>query len=395
MPEKEKLVLTGEVSHKEQIKREPDTAVYSLWFGLNYGSILTAFALYKALERLGKSPVLLQKPKELWTEHYADKGNISGLFIYENCRVLEVFDNPEHEEIFKNRIDTYITGSDVIWSRKLLGETVEYFMQRGTDKDKRKISVSSSFGSVFDLDGGLDNEYYHFLRRYNAISAADEENAQAIRQYFDLHPKVVLDPVFLCDKQAFISCADTSAAKKNERMNSFIFASVENGDKRKKAFILRGNDIMLHNKGSFLRCMIDINRFPESKEALGIEPAFFIRVEDYLYYLINSEFVLTDNIYAMYLALIFEKPFAVIANKDDPDLYRFRDFLSPLGLEERIVILQDDLKTKEYLFRKPVRYQRVNQILDEMKQESFSWLKSALGIEDRLNDTDFVKQGEI
>lgn len=363
-----------------------DTAVYSLWFGLNYGSILTSFSLYKALEKLGKKPALLQKPKELWTEHYADKGNISSLFMYENCKVLEVFDNPEDGKIFES-IDTYVTGSDIIWNRKLLGETVEYFMQRGISNEKRKISVSSSFGVGFDLDGGLDNEYYHFLRRYNALSVSDDENADAMKNYFDLNAKVLLDPVFLCDKQAFIDCAEKSAAKHNERMNSFIFASVENGDKRKKAFVLKGNDIMLHNKGSFLRCMIDINRFPESKEALGIEPAFFIRVEDYLYYLINSEFVLTDNVYAMYLALIFEKPFAVMANKDDPYLYRFRDFLVPLGLEERLVILQDDLKTKEYLFRKPVRYQKVTPILEGIKQDNLEWLKKSLGIEN-INKTE-------
>lgn len=55
-----------------------DTAVYSLWFGLNYGSILTACALYKTLEQYGKHPALLQKQPALWGEHYAEKDNIAG-----------------------------------------------------------------------------------------------------------------------------------------------------------------------------------------------------------------------------------------------------------------------------------------------------------------------------
>lgn len=38
-----------------------DTAVYSLWFGLNYGSILTACALYKTLEQYGKTPGIAAK----------------------------------------------------------------------------------------------------------------------------------------------------------------------------------------------------------------------------------------------------------------------------------------------------------------------------------------------
>ena len=65
-----------------------DTAVYSLWFGLNYGSILTACALYKTLEQYGKHPALLQKQPALWGEHYAEKDNIAGCFAYQNCDVL-------------------------------------------------------------------------------------------------------------------------------------------------------------------------------------------------------------------------------------------------------------------------------------------------------------------
>lgn len=61
-----------------------DTAVYSLWFGLNYGSILTACALYKTLEQYGKHPALLQKQPALWGEHYAEKDNIAGCFAYQN-----------------------------------------------------------------------------------------------------------------------------------------------------------------------------------------------------------------------------------------------------------------------------------------------------------------------
>ena len=75
--------------------------------------------------------------------------------------------------------------------------------------------------------------------------------------------------------------------------------------------------------------------------------AYHIRVEAWLYYLIHSEFVITDNYYGMCFALIFEKPFVVLANMDLPDLYRYRAILQPLGLEERLVILQEDLKKRK------------------------------------------------
>jgi len=60
---------------------------------------------------------------------------------------------------------------------------------------------------------------------------------------------------------------------------------------------------------------------------------------------------------------------------DLPNLYQYQAVLQPLGLEERIVILQEDLKKKEYLFRKPIRYDRVNKVLNQMKQDSEVWLK--------------------
>ena len=64
--------------------KEKDTLIGSLWYGLNYGSILSAFALYKTVEKIGHHPVLLRKPEELWTDHYDDPENIAGKFIYKN-----------------------------------------------------------------------------------------------------------------------------------------------------------------------------------------------------------------------------------------------------------------------------------------------------------------------
>lgn len=354
-----------------------DTAIHSLWFGLNYGSILTAFALYKTLEQAGRKPVLIQKPTGLWTTHYADKSNISGLFVYKNAKVLEIFDDHPSMEIYK-QINTHISGSDVIWNGELMHESIGFFMLADVPESSLRISVGSSFGGSMRQPAVNFNSYYKLLHRFDSILAADKANQNALREYFNIDSPTVLDPVFLCDKQAFVDPANGSEAKRSERSDKFIFASIEGGDARKKEFILQGNRVLLHNGGSPLRLMIDINRFPESRNAIDLEPAALIHVEDYLYYLINSEFVFTDNIYAMYLAVIFEKPFAALANIDDPDLYRFKEFLSMIGLDERLVILQDDFKYREYLFRKPVNYKKVNSRLGQLRADSMTLLHKAL-----------------
>lgn len=371
----------GEWNNMENNGISYDTAVYTLWFGLNYGSILTACALYKTLEQYGKHPVLLQKHPALWSAHYAEKDNVAGLFAYQNCKILEVFDNEADAQILKEDITTHVVGSDVVWNYDLVGEqTGRYYFLQDVPAEQKKIAYATCFGGEFTAEGEQRNDCGRLLRQFNGISVKEYKESALLQDLFHITPEMVLDPVFLCDKQFYIDCAARSAANNVEREKSFIFSYIECCDKRKRQFLLRGNDILLGNHYSPLRNFIDINRFPESKALLGLDPAYHIRVDDWLHYLIHSEFVITDTYYGMCFALLFEKPFVVLANVDLPDLYRYQALLQPLGLEERLVILQDDLKKKEYLFRKPIRYQKVNAILAQMRQDSETWLKTQLGI---------------
>lgn len=121
-----------------------DTAVYSLWFGLNYGSILTACALYKTLEQYGKHPALLQKQPALWGEHYAEKDNIAGCFAYQNCDVLEVFDSEEDARILREDVQNHVVGSDVVWNYNVVGkQSGLYYFLENVPADKRKIAYAS------------------------------------------------------------------------------------------------------------------------------------------------------------------------------------------------------------------------------------------------------------
>lgn len=371
----------------ENINMAYDTAVYSLWFGLNYGSILTSCALYKTLEQYGKHPALIQKQPELWSAHYAEKENIAGRFVYQNCKVLEIFDKEEDAQVLRENVQTHIVGSDVVWNYDVIGKQsgLYYFLENVPEK-KQKIAYASCFGGEFTAEGEIRNDCGRLLHRFQGIAVKEYKEAKLLHNLFHITPEMVLDPVFLCDKQFYINCANRSAAKQVETAESFIFSYIECCDDRKRQFLLKGNDILLGNHYSPLRNFIDINRFPESKALLKLDPAYHIRVEDWLYYLIHSEFVITDNYYGMCFALIFEKPFVVLANMDLSNLYQYQALLQPLDLEERIVILQEDLKKKEYLFRKPIRYDRVNKILSQMKQDSEVWLKKQLGISQPVDD---------
>ncbi len=356
-----------------------DVALSTLYFGLNYGSILTAFGLYKAVESYGLRPALISKPEKLWTDHYANPESIANLFISKNCNILECSDL--ERATLNDCADSFLVGSDIIWNYQVVGKDTDYtYFLDYVRPDKKKIAYAPCFGGVFQPKDGTVNQYVRCLRQFNGIAVKEDKEAEILRNSFGIEPAMVVDPVFLCDKQCYIDCAEQAAAKHAESDDTFIFSSVENCDPRKRAFLLRGNEILVKNNCSELRNFIDINRYPESKALLDLDVAYHIRVEDYLYYLMHSEFVITDNYYTMCMALIFEKPFVVMVNEDFPEIYRFESILKPLGLEERLVILQEDLKKKEYLFRMPIRWNLVNQKLQELKTASEEWLKEQLGV---------------
>ena len=380
---KEKTDATTPLQKNKTVP-ENTAALYTLWFGLDYGSILTAYALYKTLEQLGFKSCLIQKDPALWSEHYADKDNIAGKFIYENCDVLEVFSDEKDKELLDG-ICTRIVGSDVMWDCGIINNYEDmYFCLKGVNKENvKKIAYGTSFGGNCDIPVMKRSEYMQLLCKFNGISVKCFREAVAMSDMFGIDPEIVLDPVFLCDKQKYIQCAESSAANTAEEQKSFVFSYIKNGDERKRDLLTRGYVILLEKYASPLRNFVDINRYPESTAALGLEPAYHILVNDWLHYIINSDFVITDDYYGMCFAILFRKNFVVVYGRDMKDLSRYTTLLDQLGLTERLVYLDDDFKTKEYLFRKPIKYDKCSTLLEQLKDASLKWLTNVLNGSDK------------
>lgn len=374
-------IKNGQPQEKQKKYASPEksAAIYSLWFGLDYGSILTAFALYKAVEKLGKKPYLIQKAPSLWSNHYADKDNIAGKFIYENCDVLEAFTD-DMDRQFLDSVRTHIVGSDVMWDSGVINNADDmYFYLKNVNQDYiSKIAYGTSFGGGYDIPVVKRSDCSLFLHKFDGISVKSFRESVAMNDMFNMQPEIVLDPVFSLCKEQYIQCSEKAVAKEIEEQKSFVFSYIKNGDERKRDLVLRGYTILLEKYMSPLRNFIDINRYPESKAALGLDPAYHILVNDWLYYLINSDFVITDDYYGMCFAIIFRKNFVVVCGRNMKDISRFTTLLDQLGLMERLIYLDDDFKTKEYLFRKPIRYNKCFSLLEEMKEKSSKWLENKI-----------------
>ncbi len=371
------------VQSVEGAGEKPAVLIDTLWFGLDYGSILTAYALDKAVEDMGCDPVLMNKSPDLWTNHYTDPTNIAGSFIYKNCKVAKILPDKKSETEFAKNADAVIVGSDVVWNYDVCTKaTKTRFFLDYAPASAKKISCASSFGYQYSGPYGEDlKKCAKYLKRFDHLSVCDYSNLDMLRSRFGLDAEVLLDPVFLCDKSWFEKAASESPGQHDETDDTFIFSYIKAGNRRKRELILRGNDILTPNNYSPMRNFININIYPESKKMLGLDVAYHIKVEDWLYYISHSEFVITDDYYGVCFALIFNKPFIFVESVNYDGMNHVSSLLSALGLEERILSLEDDFKKKEYLFRLPIRYKKVNKILDSMIEQSRSWLRSVLPVQ--------------
>lgn len=352
--------------------RDKDTLVASMWYGLNYGSIVSAYALYKTLEKTGCRPIFLNKPKELWTSHYDDPDNIAGRFIYKNCDVASR--DISHEEL--NKCKNFVVGPDVVWNYDICGKSAKaFFFGDFLDKDIKRVSCAASFGKV-QGDKVPETELLNIRKNIDKFSGVSVRNGYDVgvcQDMFGLQPEIILDPIFLCDIEDYEKVIRTAHFDAD---GPYICTYIEYGNERIRRYIEDG--MRIRNLPG--RNYIDINRFPESSKALGLDVTFHVMADDWLCSLWNSDFIVTDSYYCTCLAILFHKPFAVITSPDFKKVNEIHELLSWFELEERIVPCDDfsDMKDYTYLFRKPIDYGRADARLHQLRNESLEWIKSKL-----------------
>ena len=89
----------------------------------------------------------------------------------------------------------------------------------------------------------------------------------------------------------------------------------------------------------------------------------------------NSSFVVTDSFHGLCFAIIFNKPFIVLHNKNRGNA-RFESLLKMIGLEERLVPADAPAEKIIELATKPIDYNLVNAVLNNEKQHSIRWFEN-------------------
>lgn len=370
------------------------TAILTLYYhNYNYGGLLQAYALQKAITKLGyqaeQISYILESGYDGWNPikasikkpvaylyHWAKYGKWFDQYT-ERQKKFEVFaETIPHTEVvtaqniskLSNQFDYFVCGSDQIWNPIGWQPTL---LLDFLPNDKKRISYAASIAR-----DSLTEEEYAFmwphLEKFNTISVREKVSADMLnRKFLKLNVQAVPDPVFLLSEEEWRMLIP----KVKEKTTSYIFAYFlgEKEENREKAIQYAKDKKM---KIRFASYMDYVQSGWDKKHPELLVPP--MGVEEFLQNIVNAELVLTDSFHAAAFSSILQTPFYALSR------FKAQDRNS---MNSRILNLVQELEIPErYTETLPVDYQwqedeqkHINENLNRMQKNGIQFLKESLG----------------
>lgn len=343
----------------------------------NYGGILQATALYNFLNNEGYVPLLIRKYpiqnsfkflilrvleiipfqnlKGLRNAHIKYKNNINFLNYYMPNQTKVFKYKTEIEEYLKeNSIDYLIVGSDQVWRYSYINDSEydTYFLNFNIAKKIKKISYAASFGIDRWEEPSKNLDVKKYLSDFNAISVRETSGKLICKENFEIeNVQIVLDPTFLVNKSFYLDMI------KDSRKTFYDCIT----------YILDKSDRKLKLIDNFNLKYKHINKFDLLSRSSKLT------INDWVSYYYYTDFIITDSFHGMVFSIIFNKEFVVLIN-DDRGRDRFESLCNILGLEDRLISLDQDIIPD---FKK-INYTEINEKLRLLKIKSKKFLLDTL-----------------
>lgn len=350
-----------------------DVGVVGLWYGLNYGSILTYFALYKLCLQLGYSALMIGKPNKMWSDAFLDPETIANRFIHKRCRVGRMRTSPDDWRELSNHCYNFVVGSDVVWNYDICGRESGDFFFLGFVKDTcKKISFASSFAHGYGAPYEDNLRQAKLLQRFDAVSVREQDGVDICRDELGVKADKVLDPVFLCDPVVYDQAIRDASCKETE---PYVVAYILGPGPEKVAMIGKIREatkkklLIVTNPNNYDLC---------TKRLAPLPVVDHPSVEDWLYYFKHTDLYIGDSFHGLCFAIIFRRNFVLLIDRYLPSLCRFVSLLEACGIENHIAYVQDGVEQLPAMVEQTIDYDKVYERLAPLKDASTKWLADAL-----------------
>lgn len=403
------------VFYKGQKEKEPIKAgIITLYYqNYNYGGIAQAYALYKALQKIGICSEMLSYRREnqsfthvkgslldkikrntlagLWRRYFGKcKRQIEKQIgkkyqesLKKRTKMMDAFIEqiPHTDVLTKEQIPEYvqkysivISGGDQIWRPGIADEAFLFSGIKCSDSQK-VISYASSAGvEVFQ------ENYLTFmkeeLKKYAAIAVRERITADTFSKLFGYKIEHVVDPTFLLKREDW----EKVTAKRLIKVPYIFCYFIGNNKAHRKT----AKDIV-RKEGKYLVTLPYIqggNRFSFRLEDwhFGEEQMFEVGMGEFFSLIKYADCVLTDSFHATVFSILFQREFWVFEKEDSHQIHkttsRIYELTSMVGLEKRI------WKKENIGGEKAIDYSEVEKKLKFYIEKSWDYLYRNLKNED-------------
>ena len=362
-----------------------DVGVIGVWYGCNYGSIATYYALNTLLKSMGKSVLMIDKP--VMGDNDLEMGMThSRRFAQQHYEISSRYRLNDFKTL-NELCDAFLLGSDQLWNYGISRGTGKTFYLDFADEDKKKIAYATSFGHAVDFAPEEERKKIaQYMARFDGIALREDDGVTIAKRDYGINAVQVLDPVFAVEPHAYDELINKSRFTEKE---PFLAAYILDPTPEKTAAIKHVAEKL---GGLKIINLLDglTEKFQKNREAMGLPNCVEdLQVEEWLYYLSKASFVITDSCHGASFALIFQKDFIAICNKAR-GFSRFQSLGRMFGVSNHIVTDAKAIIDNAQLLE-PVDYTSVNAIMQAERTRSVEWLRGVLN-EKKKTPVQLVKQ---
>lgn len=264
----------------------------------SYGLYLQKYIKSLCLKFLGKQTYLQNSPRR---ERIYSRNTLR--FIKEEIDAQEIHSTSTLYDNLKN-FDAVIVGSDQVWRPKFLGKLYrDYFLVDYIKPQSQKIlSYAASLGSdVWEFQPDEEMNARRGLICFDAISVRELSAIDSFEEHFSIKSEIMPDPTLLLKASEYITLME-AWTENTENFRADIFCYLLD--------LTIQEEILL--KSYAKKRGLTISFMPSCN--VQNEKSVYPDVREWLWWIKNSDLIITNSFHGSVFSLIFEKSFIPIIN---------------------------------------------------------------------------------
>lgn len=353
-----------------------DCMILNLWSCVNYGAALTCYGVQCLAESLGLSSKVIHYVPKIALVY---KGSFAEKFAKKYLNLTTPVQNYNDFLLLNNNCNIFITGSDQVWNPGIMrthhsNVSENIYLLDFVKKENKKISYAPSFGVTdfynnFKLNKEYKEIFQYYINQFDSISVREDDGVKILKDTFNIDSIQLLDGAFHIPKDKLDEMTK-NYTKTEKYIGCFTLPYFQSQKWYGK---------ILDKISKKLNVPVKNYNFNSTKS-----------VEEWLGFIKNADFIVTDSYHAVVFSIIFNVPFIQIANAKTQS--RFMSLFRLLNIDDNSINEKNAPNLDIENIIKDYDWDSINQTVSLEIKKAADWLKTAINRqkEDKVQDMDFL-----